>query len=96
MDHALAFDYHDRYRSMMDFLSALEQVVEPEEYDIDLGALMPKSRASGTAVVRPKTAAVHDDSEKVCSVEEQDVQRTQRPCSILPPQRKRKNWPIWN
>lgn len=36
---------HDRYRSMMDFLSALEQVVEPEEYDIDLGALMPKSRA---------------------------------------------------
>lgn len=89
MDHALAFDYHDRYRSMMDFLSALEQVVEPEEYDIDLGALMPKSRASGTAVVRPKTAAVHDDSEKVCSVEEQDVQEPRGLAAFFHPKKRK-------
>lgn len=89
MDHALAFDYHDRYRSMMDFLSALEQVVQPEEYDIDLGALMPKSRASGTAVVRPKTAAVHDDSEKVCSVEEQDVQEPRGLAAFFHPKKRK-------
>ena len=89
MDHALAFDYHDRYRSMMDFLSALEQIVQPEEYDIDLGALMPKSRASGTAVVRPKTAAVHDDSEKVCSVEEQDVQEPRGLAAFFHPKKRK-------
>lgn len=89
MDHALAFDYHDRYRSMMGFLSALEQVVQPEEYDIDLGALMPKSRASGTAVVRPKTAAVHDDSEKVCSVEEQDVQEPRGLAAFFHPKKRK-------
>lgn len=89
MDHALAFDYHDRYRSMMDFLSALEQVVQPEEYDIDLGALMPKSKASGTAVVRPKTAAVHDDSEKVCSVEEQDVQEPRGLAAFFHPKKRK-------
>lgn len=44
IDKALAFDYHDRYRRMLDFLDALEQVVRPEDYDIDLGALMPKQR----------------------------------------------------
>lgn len=37
IDKALAFDYHDRYRRMLDFLDALEQVVRPEDYDIDLG-----------------------------------------------------------
>lgn len=42
IDKALAFDYHDRYRRMLDFLDALEQVVRPEDYDIDLGALMPE------------------------------------------------------
>lgn len=89
IDKALAFDYHDRYRSMMDFLSALEQVVQPEEYDIDLGALMPKSRASGTAVVRPKTAAVHDDSEKVCSVEEQDVQEPRGLAAFFHPKKRK-------
>ena len=50
---------------------------------------MPKSRASGTAVVRPKTAAVHDDSEKVCSVEEQDVQEPRGLAAFFHPKKRK-------
>jgi len=70
IDKALAFDYHDRYRRMLDFLDALEQVVRPEDYDIDLGALMPKSKASKQAEIHVETS---DDSEKMCQVEEQNM-----------------------
>lgn len=71
IDRALAFDYHDRYRSMMEFLGALEQTLRPEDYEIDLGALMPKSRA--TRVTAPQAESSSDDSEKLCSVEEQSI-----------------------
>lgn len=89
IDRALAFDYHDRYRSMMEFLSALEQVVRPEDYDIDLGALMPKSKASRTTVIRPKTDTIYDDSEKVCSVEEQSVQEPRGLAAFFHPKKRR-------
>ncbi len=42
IDCALAFDYHDRYRNVMEFLSNLEQVIRPEDYDIDLREQMPQ------------------------------------------------------
>ena len=43
LDHALAFDYHDRYRSLIDFMSDLEKVTRPEDFNIDLKALMPQA-----------------------------------------------------
>ena len=73
LDKALEFDYHDRYRRMMDFLDALEQTVRPEDYDIDLGALMPKSKVSKQEVVHVEAEASFDASEKMCSVEEQNI-----------------------
>ncbi len=44
IDHALAFDYHDRYSSMKEFFADLEQVVSPEDYNIDLAEMMPKTQ----------------------------------------------------
>ena len=41
LDHALAFDYHDRYHTVTEFLSDLEKVTRPEDFNIDLAALMP-------------------------------------------------------
>ena len=73
IDRALAFDYHDRYRSMMEFLDALEQVVQPTDYNIDLGALMPKSKASRTVSGRPQTELLPDEAEEMHSVEEQSI-----------------------
>lgn len=42
IDRALAFDYHDRYRSLLEFMADLEKVTRPEEFNIDLRALMPQ------------------------------------------------------
>jgi len=73
IDHALAFDYHDRYRTIMEFLNALEKVIRPEDYDIDLGALMPKTEIKKPVLVEAPKAEEHEESEKLCSVEEQSM-----------------------
>lgn len=86
IDKALAFDYHDRYRRMLDFLDALEQVVRPEDYDIDLGALMPKSKASKQAEIHVETS---DDSEKMCQVEEQNMPEPKRLAAFFHPKKRR-------
>ena len=86
IDKALAFDYHDRYRRMLDFLDALEQVVRPEDYDIDLGALMPKSKASKQAEIHVETS---DDSEKMCQVEEQNMPEPKGLAAFFHPKKRR-------
>lgn len=86
IDKALAFDYHDRYRRMLDFLDALEQVVRPEDYDIDLGALMPKSKASKPAEIHVETS---DDSEKMCQVEEQNMPEPKGLAAFFHPKKRR-------
>ena len=86
IDKAVAFDYHDRYRRMLDFLDALEQVVRPEDYDIDLGALMPKSKASKQAEIHVETS---DDSEKMCQVEEQNMPEPKRLAAFFHPKKRR-------
>lgn len=86
IDKALAFDYHDRYRRMLDFLDALEQVVRPEDYDIDLGALMPKSKASKQAEIHVETS---DDSEKMCQVEEQNMPEPRGLAAFFHPKKRR-------
>lgn len=91
IDKALAFDYHDRYRRMLDFLDALEQVVRPEDYDIDLGALMPKSKASKQAEIHVETS---DDSEKMCQVEEQNMPEPKGLAAFFHP--KNAGWHIWS
>ena len=75
IDHALAFDYHDRYRNIMEFLNALEKVIRPEDYDIDLGALMPKTeiKIKKPVPVEAPKAEEPEESEKLCSVEEQSM-----------------------
>lgn len=76
IDRALAFDYHDRYRSMMEFLHALEKTVRPSDYNIDLGALMPK-----THVIKvPPPESIHSDSshseeKEICAVSAQPEPR---------------------
>ena len=86
IDKALAFDYHDRYRRMLDFLDALEQVVRPEDYDIDLGALMPKSKASKQSEIHVETS---DDSEKMCQVEEQNMPEPRGLAAFFHPKKRR-------
>lgn len=86
IDKALAFDYHDRYRRMLDFLDALEQVVRPEDYDIDLGALMPKSKASKQSEIHVETS---DDSEKMCQVEEQNMPEPKGLAAFFHPKKRR-------
>lgn len=89
IDKALAFDYHDRYRRMLDFLDALEQVVRPEDYDIDLGALMPKSKASKQAEAHIGASTSSDDSEKMCQVEEQNMLEPKGLVAFLHPKKRR-------
>lgn len=89
IDRALEFDYHDRYCNMMEFLKALERVVRPEDYDIDLEALMPKSKASRTVTARPQTNSANDDSEKICYVEEQNVQEPRGLAVFFHPKKRR-------
>lgn len=75
-----------KYR-VTDFSSnALEQVVRPEDYDIDLGALMPKSKASKQAEIHVETS---DDSEKMCQVEEQNMPEPKGLAAFFHPKKRR-------
>ena len=90
VDHALAFDYHDRYRSMMEFLNALEKVVRPEDYDIDLEALMPKIKI--TKAIPPKNTreeTAYEESEKLCSVEEQNIPEPKGLAALFHPKKRK-------
>lgn len=70
LDHALAFDYHDRFRSVMEFLTALEKQICPDDYNIDLVALMQhKPPRQNTPTPPPEEA----DSKALCSVEPQSA-----------------------
>lgn len=90
IDQALAFDYHDRYRSMMEFLNALEQTVRPEDYEIDLGDLMPKFKAVKTAAPPVlQEGDVWDDSEKLCAVEEQSVPEPKGLAALFHPKKRK-------
>ncbi len=73
-------------RRMLDFLDALEQVVRPEDYDIDLGALMPKSKASKQSEIHVETS---DDSEKMCQVEEQNMPEPKGLAAFFHPKKRR-------
>ena len=72
LDHALAFDYHDRYKSLTDFMADLNGVVRPEDYNIDLKALMPQlcEKTAGNARLEAASAVAAEAAEKLCSVEE--------------------------
>lgn len=58
----------------------------PEDYDIDLGALMPKSKASKQAEIHVETS---DDSEKMCQVEEQNMPEPKRLAAFFHPKKRR-------
>jgi len=87
IDHALEFDYHDRYRSVMEFLNALEKVVQPEDYNIDLAGLMPKAQKEKTAAESIHAEAPHEESEKLCSVEEQNLQEPRGLAALFHPKK---------
>lgn len=54
IDHALAFDYHDRYHSVIQFLGDLERTTTPNERNVDLQALMR------SAEMQPEQKAGHN------------------------------------
>lgn len=70
LDHALAFDYHDRFRSVMEFLAELEKQIRPDDYNIDLSSLMQHKQAQIPAYRPPQEES---DFKALCSVEEQNV-----------------------
>ena len=74
LDHALAFDYHDRYRNVIDFMSDLEKVTRPEDFNIDLKALMPQP-----AKLQPKKAPAPEKPEYVPAVPEKPGQLPPKP-----------------
>lgn len=72
MDCALAFDYHDRYKSLTAFMSDLQKAVQPQDYDIDLAALM--SCYSNEADPNPKPDNPEPEkADQVCMIMPQAV-----------------------
>ncbi len=59
IDHALAFDYHDRYRSMPEFLADLERVIPAQYLRMDMAAMMEPFRAQA-AVAGPARLAAQE------------------------------------
>lgn len=72
IDRALAFDYHDRYHSAIEFMAELEGVIRPQDINVDLQALM---RAEDTAAQTEKrhSDAAADTGEKRRAVDAQNV-----------------------
>ena len=72
MDCALAFDYHDRYKSLTAFMSDLQKAVQPQDYDIDLAALV--SCYSNKTDLNPKSDNPEPEkADQVCMIMPQAV-----------------------
>ena len=72
MDCALAFDYHDRYKSLTAFMSDLQKAVQPQDYDIDLAALV--SCYSNKTDLNPKSDNPEPEKvDQVCMIMPQAV-----------------------
>lgn len=58
MDCALAFDYRDRYKNLTAFMADLSDAVHPQDYDINLAALL------GTPVAQTPSAEINAGKQK--------------------------------
>lgn len=69
IDKALAFDYHERYQTLTSFLSELNHIISPSDYNIDLGVLMSHHSESLSKCVQGQIEQP-GLSEQLCSIEE--------------------------